>query len=336
MPRSNSRYKSTIHVVPSTQDHQTANWNRSRYAHPEIQHSAALSSDSAPYSRSQRTQPRSGSNYSDSSIPLSSRSTTSSSSNTRRSPLLNPEPFTDSYSSLLMLDHQPSSRNPFAFDAVENLTRDVAVYKKRNPMASTTQAIQPPSTKSNTVYNHSHVPPVLPANQSIDKHGHSALPTAPSDSSSDITILHHLPDYNETTDKSHQSMHDERVHRSPRKGNHHSMGSRLHSTSSTDEHKKVSVPSLQYTIEPIQVPEDFLDDTQFDSKQKLIREEIKRKADENEQVLINVDEYAPEILIYLKQREVILGPYFTGSRRRSLAVRISRGPNHSTCASKRN
>ena len=42
----------------------------------------------------------------------------------------------------------------------------------------------------------------------------------------------------------------------------------------------------------------------FDSKQKAIREEKKRKANENEQVLINVDEYASEILLYLKEREV--------------------------------
>lgn len=160
--------------------------------------------------------------------------------------------------------------------------------------------------------------PKSKSHNTIDKHNHISCPiayqnqislgtiTILSDSSSDNTILHHLPDHNETTDKSQQSLHDERLHRSPRKpnNNHHIIGSRVHSTSSIDEQKKIQAPSIHYTIEPIEIHDDLNDENHFDSKQKLIREEKKRKANENEQVLINVDEYASEILLYLKEREV--------------------------------
>jgi hypothetical protein len=159
--------------------------------------------------------------------------------------------------------------------------------------------------------------PKSKSNNTLDKHHHLSCPVAYqnqislgtitilSDSSSDNTILHHLPDQNETTDKSQQSLHDERLHRSPRKPtNNHIIGSRVHSTSSIDEQKKQQIPSIHYTIEPIEVYEDLNDENHYDSKQKAIREEKKRKANENEQVLINVDEYASEILLYLKEREV--------------------------------
>jgi hypothetical protein len=161
--------------------------------------------------------------------------------------------------------------------------------------------------------------PKSKSNNTLDKQHHISCPVAYqnqislgtitilSDSSSDNTILHHLPDQNETTDKSQQSLHDERLHRSPRKANNNNnniIGSRVHSTSSIDEQKKQQIPSIHYTIEPIEVHEDLNDENHYDSKQKAIREEKKRKANENEQVLINVDEYASEILLYLKEREV--------------------------------
>jgi hypothetical protein len=158
--------------------------------------------------------------------------------------------------------------------------------------------------------------PKSKSSNTLDKQHHISCPVAYqnqislgtitilSDSSSDNTILHHLPDQNETTDKSQQSLHDERLHRSPRKANNNIIGSRVHSTSSIYEQKKQQIPSIHYTIEPIEVHEDLNDENHYDSKQKAIREEKKRKANENEQVLINVDEYASEILLYLKEREV--------------------------------
>lgn len=155
----------------------------------------------------------------------------------------------------------------------------------------------------------------LPSTYSVMEKGHSQIITTQfsqgantilSDSSPDNTILHHLPDQNETTDKSQQSLNDERVHRSPRKTHyqHHLVETRLRSASSIDERKQSSIPSIQYNIGPIETHEDLHDDNLVDAKQRSIREERKRKANENEQVLINVDEYATEILLYLKEREV--------------------------------
>ena len=171
---------------------------------------------------------------------------------------------------------------------------------------------------SKKISNHMVIVPKSKSYRHIDKHHHSSCPvayqnqitlgtiTVLSDSGSDNTILNHLPEHNETTDKSQQSLHDERLHRSPRKSNKYIIESHFYSTSSVDEQKKLSIPSIIYTIEPSEIIDNLNDDNDFDLKQKAIREENKRKANENEQILINVDEYAPEILMHLRKREVEL------------------------------
>ena len=233
----------------------------------------------------------------------------SNSSTNRRSSTTEIPQSTSTYSSLITLNNRPTIVNPPSSD---DLTRGVSVQGKRYTNDSTRPSTNSESTK---LSNHIVIIPKSKSNQSIDKHHHSSCPVAYqnqistitilSDSSSNDTILHHLPDHNnETTDKSQQSLHDERLHRSPRKSNNNIIGSRVHSASFIDEHKKIQTPSIHYTIEPIEVHEDLNDENHFDLKQKAMREEKKRKANENEQVLINVDEYAPEILIYLREREV--------------------------------
>jgi hypothetical protein len=247
-------------------------------------------------------------------ISLPSRSTSSSSLSNRRSTLSEVAP------SISSSNNRPTNPNSSSsINQTDDSTRGVSVQGKRYSIDSTN-----PSNKSSInshndstkLSNHLVIIPKSKSNQSLDKHHHLSCPvsyqnqinlgtiTILSDSSSDNTILHHLPEQNETTDKSQQSLHDERLHHSPRKPNNNVINSRLHSTSSIDEQKKLRIPSIHYTIEPIAVNEDVNDENHFDSKQKAIREEQKRKADENEQVLINVDEYASEILMYLKEREV--------------------------------
>ena len=323
MSRSN-RYKSTVHVVTSARDHQTSNTYRRRRTDSEANNLPPSSYPIVSYHRSQTQQiqqpppppPSSRSYHQNYPISLTSRSTTSSTN--RRSSLADNSSSTSTYSSLITLNNRPTIPNPpSSNNQADELTHGVSIQGKRYTNDSTNLSNKSSSINSNNQSNELVIIPKSKSNHSIDKHYHSSCPvayqnqinlgtiTVLSDSSSDNTILHHLPDHNETTDKSQQSLHDERLHRSPRKANNNTIGSRLHSTSSVDEQKKQSIPSIHYTIEPIHVNEDFkTDENHFDAKQKTIREEKKRKANENEQVLINVDEYAPEILLYLKEREV--------------------------------
>ncbi|CAF5084166.1 unnamed protein product, partial [Rotaria sp. Silwood1] len=221
------------------------------------------------------------------------------------------------YSSLITLNNNRSTiSNP---SSTINQTDCTSNQNKRYSTDTTnpsTKSLINSNNDSKTISNHLVIIPKSKSNHKIDKHNHTSCPVAYqnqinlgtitilSDSSSDNTILHHLPEHNETTDKSQQSLHDERLHRSPRKPNNNIIGSRLQSTLSRDEQKKIQIPSIHYTIEPIQVIDDINDENHLDLKQKVIREEKKRKANENEQVLINVDEYASEILMYLRKREV--------------------------------
>jgi hypothetical protein len=325
MSRSNSRYKSTVHVLTSARDHQTSNAYRRRRTDSEANNPPPSSYPIVSYQRSQQQQqpppPSSRSYHQNYPISLTSRSTTSSSTSTnRRSSLAENSSSTSTYSSLITLNNRPTIPNPSSSNnQADELTHGVSIQGKRYTNDSTNLSNKSSTNDSNKQSNQLVIIPKSNSNHSIDKHYHSSCPvayqnqislgtiTVLSDSSSDNTILHHLPEHNETTDKSQQSLHDERLHRSPRKAsnNNNTIGSRLHSTSSIDEQKKHSIPSIHYTIEPIHVNEDFkTDENHFDAKQKAIREEKKRKANENEQVLINVDEYAPEILIYLKEREV--------------------------------
>jgi hypothetical protein len=320
IPRSNSRYKSTVHVVTSTRDHQPSNAYRRRRPDSETNNPPPSSYNIVSYNRPQAQQPSSSSSRSyhqNYPISLASRATTSN----RRSTIGDVPLSAASYSSLITLNNRPTIPNPpSSINQIDDTTRAVSIQGKRY----TNDSNKSSTTDSTTLSNQLVFIPKSKSNQIIDKHHHSSCPVAYqnqislgtitilSDSSSDNTILHHLPDHNETTDKSQQSLHDDRLNRSPRKANNNTIGSRLRSASSIDEQKKLSIPSIHYTIEPIHVNEDLNDENHFDLKQKAIREERKRKANENEQVLINVDEYASEILMYLKEREVqILFIYFS-------------------------
>jgi len=315
MPRANSRYKSTVHVLTSGRDHQTSNTYRRRRPDSELTNAPSSSSyNIVSYHRSQQQQPQlSSRSYHP--ISLSSRSITSSSLSNRRTSTVD-VPSSSTYSSLITVNNRPTIPNSSSSsNQNDELTRGVSIQGKRYSTDSTNT-----NSDSTKVSNHLVIIPKSKSNSTLDKQHHISCPVAYqnqislgtitilSDSSSDNTILHHLPDQNETTDKSQQSLHDERLHRSPRKANNNNnnniIGSRVHSTSSIDEQKKQQIPSIHYTIEPIEVHEDLNDENHYDSKQKAIREEKKRKANENEQVLINVDEYASEILLYLKEREV--------------------------------
>ncbi|CAF1264206.1 unnamed protein product [Adineta steineri] len=317
--RSNSRYKSTLQVVTSARDNQTSNNNRRRRPDSEIINPVSSSYNTISNHRSQPPQQPQQQQQQLSSlsyqpnypIPLSSRSTSSSTLSNRRSTLTEIAPNSSStFSSYITYNNNRSTNQ------TDDVTRGVSVQGKRYSIDSTKSTTNP-NNGSTKLSNHLVIIPKSKSNQSLDKHHHSSCPvsyqnqislgtiTILSDSSSDNTILHHLPDQNETTDKSQQSLYDERLHRSPRKpnNNNHIIGSRLHSTSSVEDKKKIHTPSIHYTIEPIEINEDINDEDHFDSKQKAIREEKKRKANENEQILINVDEYASEILIHLKERE---------------------------------
>ena len=315
MQRSNSRYKSTVHVVTSARDHPTANNYRRRRPESDLANTSSSSSYSIvsyhrPHPVSTQQAQLSSRTYQQNHNPISvsSRSISSSLSN-RRITTVDVPPSTSTYSSLITLNNRPSIPNPpSSIHQAEDLTRGVSIQGKR---CSTD------STDSTKVSNHLVIIPKSKSNNTLDKPHHISCPiaypnpislgtiTILSDSSSDNTILHHLPDQNETTDKSQQSLHDERLHRSPRKPNHFVSSSRVHSTSSIDEQKRPQpIPSIHYTIEPIEVHGDLSDENHQDFKQKAIREEKKRKANENEQVLINVDEYASEIIHYLREREV--------------------------------
>ncbi len=313
MPRANSRYKSTVHVLTSGRDHQTSNIYRRRRPDSELTNAPSSSSyNIVSYHRSQQQQPQlSSRSYHP--ISLSSRSITSSSSlSNRRTSTVDVPSSSSTYSSLITVNNRPTIPNSSSSsNQNDELTRGVSIQGKRYSTDSTNT-----NSDSTKVSNHLVIIPKSKSSNTLDKQHHISCPVAYqnqislgtitilSDSSSDNTILHHLPDQNETTDKSQQSLHDERLHRSPRKANNNIIGSRVHSTSSIDEQKKQQIPSIHYTIEPIEVHEDLNDENHYDSKQKAIREEKKRKANENEQVLINVDEYASEILLYLKEREV--------------------------------
>ncbi|CAF1146780.1 unnamed protein product [Adineta ricciae] len=313
--RSNSRYKSTLQVVTSARDHSSSNTYRRRRPESELINPATSSYNMITNHRSQMPQQLSSLSYQPSyTLPLSSRSTSSLSN--RRSTVTDAIPSsTSTYSSHITYNNNRSV-NSTSTSQPDDVQRVGSSQSKRYSIDSTNASIKS-STNSTKISNHLVIIPKSKSNQSLDQnHHHSSCPvsyqnqislgtvTILSDSSSDNTILHHLPDHNETTDKSQQSLHDERLHRSPRKPiNTHVLGSRLNSTSSIDETKKGPTPSLRYTIEPIEINDDLNDENQHDSKQKAVREEKKRKANENEQVLINVDEYASEILMYLKERE---------------------------------
>lgn len=314
MSRSNSHYKSTLHVVTSARSRQPSNTYRRQRPDSETINPHPSSYNVVSYHRSQpQPQLSSRSYHQNYPISLSSRSTSSSTLSNRRSTLSDIAPSSSSSISSLNNNNnnRPTTTNSNSSSSI-NQTDD-SIRSKRYSIDSTNKTSQNDSTK---LSNHLIIIPKSTSNQSLDKHHHSSCPvsyqnqinlgtiTILSDSSSDNTILQNLPDHNETTDKSQQSLHDERLHRSPRKPNNNVIGSRLHSTSSIDEQKKISIPSIHYTIEPIAINDDINDENDFDSKQKVIREEKKRKANENEQVLINVDEYASEILMYLKEREV--------------------------------
>lgn len=307
--RNNSRYKSTVHVQTSSRDYQTLNGMRRRRAELPTSNSSSNSFNLVSYNRSQTSiggqlSSRSefaGNNQLSTVQRPSSSSSTSNSALTRRTSMIEVPTSTSSFSSIITVQNDSNQQ-------LEDLQRKYSVLNKN-------QQQQQQLTKK--VSNHYIIVPQNKTNQILEKqHSHISCPiayqnqinlgaiTVLSDSSSDNTILHHLPDHNETTDKSHQSLHDERLHRSPRKGNHQLINTRLRSASSIDEQKKNSIPSIQYTIEPIEVFEDIHDENLLDRKQRQIREERKRKANENEQILINVDEYAQEILNYLKEREV--------------------------------
>ena len=219
---------------------------------------------------------------------------------------------------------------------MNSLTRDVSIQGKRyslEPTKAANETVLPPQSKSNQASEKQHTHSSRPS--AYQTHINGDPSTNSSGSSSDYTSLHGLPEHNETTDKSQQSLHDERLHRSPRKANNHLVGNRMHSVSSIEESKKTPIPTVDYTIEPIEIHENLHTGNQLDSKQRAIREEVKRKTAENEQVLINVDEYATDILIYLREREVssllCLAAVF-----HSFLISMSRDPRRITCASKAN
>jgi hypothetical protein len=288
MSRVNSRYKSTVHVLTSGRDHQTSNTYRRRRPDSELNNASSSSSsyNIVSYHRSQPQQQQQPqlSSRSYHPISLSSRSITSSALSNRRTSTVDVPSSTSTYSSLITLNNRPTIPNPpSSSNQNDELTRGVSIQGKRYSTDSTNE-----NSDSTKLSNHLVIIPKSKSNNTLDKHHHLSCPVAYqnqislgtitilSDSSSDNTILHHLPDQNETTDKSQQSLHDERLHRSPRKPtNNHIIGSRVHSTSSIDEQKKQQIPSIHYTIEPIEVHEDLHDENHYDSKQKAIREEKK-------------------------------------------------------------
>ena len=319
--RSNSRYKSTVHLQTSARDHPTSNSNRRRRVdndnsiYPSVPPPTSYNNPLA-YQRSQPSssngQLTSRSYHPNYPISLSLRSTSS-----RPKSLIEDSQSNSSYASLITVTNRPRVVNSSSNHQIEDLSREMSVQGKRYSTDLTNLSMKIPNTTGMQTTHHYVQLPQSNSIPTIEKsHSHVSCPiayqnqtnqgtnTILSDSSSDNTILHHLPDHNETTDKSQQSSHDERVHRSPRKTHNHLIGTRLRSTSSIDEQKKTSIPSIFYNIGPIESHDDLHDENQYDSKQKAIREERKRKSNENEQVLINVDEYAPEILLYLKEREV--------------------------------
>ncbi|CAM4863952.1 unnamed protein product [Rotaria socialis] len=321
LARPSSRYKSTVHVLTSNRDNQTSNGYRRRRPDSEIINYPQSSSNIVSYHRSQpQQQISSRSNQQNYPISLTSRSSSSQLSN-RRTSVTEVVPSTSNFSSLLTLNNRSTILNP---SSTIHQTDGQSIQNKRYSADASSKSSISSTNDQNTISNRLVIIPKSQSNNPIDKNHHSSCPVAYqnqinlgtitilSDSSSDNTILHHLPDHNETTDKSQQSLHDERLNRSPRKPNNNNtnntnnnslIGSRLKSVSSLEEKKKTPIPSIHYTIEPIEVIDDVNDENHVESKQKAIREEKKRKANENEQVLINVDEYASEILMYLRKRE---------------------------------
>lgn len=336
--RSNSRFKSTVHLQTSARDQVY----RRRRVEPEVNHPPPTSFNNnnnivAYHRQSQFVNPSqisSRSYHSNYPVSLSLRSTSSTSN--RRSSLIEDSQSNSSYASLITVTNRPRIVNSSSNQQLENSVKDVLIQSKRYSTDLTNLSMKNSSIQTAT---HHYVP--------MEKvHGHVSCPltyqnqlnqaatTILSDSSSDNTILHHLPDQNETTDKSQQSLHDERVHRSPRKGHQHLIQTRLRSASSIDEQKKISIPSIHYNIGPIEMHDDHQDENLDETKQRAIREERKRKSNENEQVLINVDEYAKEILIHLKDREVKTSFVFLFLS--NSFFRTSRDPNPIICVNKMN
>lgn len=305
MPRSISHYQSSLHVQTSARDQQAT---RNRRSEHETVNAPSDSYKVVSYYRTQAPsgQASSRSQHSHNSIANATRSTSSSSSN-RRTSMIEIAPSASPRSTLTLTNSRASIPSSTSMNQMNSLTRDVSIHGKRyslEPTKASNETILPPPPQSQSQQkgekqqSHSSRP------SAYHTHINAGPSTNSSDSSSDYTSLHALPEHNETTDKSQQSLHDERLHRSPRKTNNHLFGSRMRSVSSIEESKKTPIPTVDYTIEPIEVHEDLHTGNQLDSKQKAIREEIKRKSAENEQVLINVDEYATDILFYLREREV--------------------------------
>lgn len=326
LSRPSSRYKSTVHVVTSNRDNLTSNNYRRRRPDSEVNTASQSSNNIVSYHRAQPQQQLSSrSTQQNYPVVLTSRPTSSSVISNRRTATAEIAPptttTTSTYSSLLTLNNRSTISN--GTSAVHPTDSQSIQNKRCSNVESSNKSSINSNNDPKTVSNHLVIIPKSKSNNPIDKH-HTSCPvsyqnqinlgtiTILSDSSSDNTILHHLPDHNETTDKSQQSLHDERLHRSPRKQNNNNniLGPRLKSTSSTDDKNKTQIPSIHYTIESIAVSDGVNDENHIELKQKALREERKRKANESEQVLINVDEYASEILMYLRKREVLLN-YFS-------------------------
>lgn len=312
--RSNSRFKSTVHVQTSARDQV----NRRRRVESDLSQAPPTSFNNnnnivAYHRQSQLANPSqisSRSYHSNYPVSLSLRSTSSTSN--RRSSLTEDSQSNSSYASLITVTNRARIVNSSSNQQLENSVKDVLVQSKRYSADLANLSMKNPSIQTAT---HHYVPVSCPL--TYQNQLNQAATTILSDSSSDNTILHHLPDQNETTDKSQQSLHDERVHRSPRKGHQHLIQTRLRSASSIDEQKKISIPSIHYNIGPIEMHDDHQDENLDETKQRAIREEQKRKSNENEQVLINVDEYAKEILIHLKDREYVSRPKSDYMRKQS-------------------
>ena len=303
IPRAASHYQSILHVQTSVRDQQAT---RNRRSEHETTNAPADSYKVVSYYRTQAPsgQASSRSQHSQYSIANSTRSTSSSSSN-RRTSMIDIATSASPRSAVTLTNSRGTIPSSTSMNQMNSLTRDVSIHGKRyslEPTKAANETILPPQSQSHQTgekqQSHSSRP------SAYHTHINAGPSTNSSDSSSDYTSLHGLPEHNETTDKSQQSLHDERLHRSPRKTNNHLVVSRMRSVSSIEESKKTPIPTVDYTIEPIEVHEDLHTGNQLDSKQKAIREEIKRKSAENEQVLINVDEYATDILFYLREREV--------------------------------
>ncbi|CAF1627695.1 unnamed protein product, partial [Didymodactylos carnosus] len=139
--------------------------------------------------------------------------------------------------------------------------------------------------------------------------------TTTSDSGSDNTILNHLPEQNEVSDKSQSSVLEEILNNgnllSPRKNPvKHSNRLRSCDTVTSDELEKNSrkLPPLVFSVSSVKINNEVpLNSSNSDSElrklEREIYEERKKKIEEQEQVVINVTEYAQDILKYLHERE---------------------------------